>query len=197
MIYQPGIEPGSRDALTTNVDINATLYDLFGLTPRHRTHGRSLLPLLDGSASRIRDWALAGVYGRWVHVLDGSRKYARGPVQEGNLPLSMWSNRWTTMPVHGMPQLRLPKPDRRATIDFMPGSDVPVLRQRFQPGDLLPFWCLGQPLGWHCLYDLDNDPAETENRLGGRDEADMIELLRTALKELEAPAEQLQRLGIA
>jgi hypothetical protein len=62
------------------------------------------------------------VYGRWVHVIDGEHKYARSPVRDDNLPLSMWSNRWSTMPVHGMPELKLPKPDRRAGLDFMPGS---------------------------------------------------------------------------
>lgn len=197
MIHLPGVAPGSCDALTTNVDINATLYDLFDVTPRCTTHGRSMVPLLRGTATRIRDWALAGVYGRWVHVLDGRYKYARCPVRPDNLPLSMWSNRWSTMPVHGMPELKLPKPDRRAFIDFMPGSDVPVLRQPFEPGDVLPYWCAGQKNDWHCLYDLDTDPDELENRLGTPEEQHMKELLRTALEEIEAPREQLQRLGIA
>jgi hypothetical protein len=132
-----------------------------------------------------------------VHVVDGRRKYARAPVRDDNLPLSMWSNRWSTMPVHGMPELKLPTPDRRARIDFMPGSDVPVLRQPFAAGDLQPYWCQGQRANWHCLYDVDDDPEENQNRLGGRDESDMIELLRTALKSIEAPDEQLERLGIA
>src|SRR5690606_35425320 len=113
-----------------------------------------------------------------------------------NLPLSMWSNRWSTMPVHAMPELTLPKPDRRATIDFMPGSDVPVLRQRFEPGDALPYWCRGQPAGKHYLYDLDDDPVEEHNRLGGADERRMLDLLHTALSEIQAPQDQLERLGL-
>jgi arylsulfatase A-like enzyme len=196
MVYLPGVEPAACGALTTNVDINATLYDLFDLTPRHVTHGRSLLPLLRGTQTRIRDYALAGVYGRWVHVIDGERKYARGPVRKDNLPLSMWSNRWSTMPVHIMPNLKLPKPDRRATIDFMPGSDVPVLRQPFEPGDPLPYWCYGQKADQHWLFDIGNDPQETENRLGGADERRMRDLLHTALTEVQAPREQFQRLGL-
>ena len=79
----------------------------------------------------------------------------------------------------------------------MPGSDVPVIRQPFEPGDTLPFWSLGSRTREHHLYRLDNDPTETENLLGSRDEADMIELLRVALKTIEAPAEQFERLGIA
>ena len=81
----------------------------------------------------------------------------------------------------------------------MPGSDVPVIRQPFAAGDPLPFWAGGaRNVGRHHLYDLDVDPDETENR---RDEAgvetEMIDLLRTALVDVEAPDEQLARLGIA
>lgn len=79
----------------------------------------------------------------------------------------------------------------------MPGSDVPVIRQPFNSGDQLPYWSLGTRTGEHHCYRIDNDPGEFENRVGTRDEADMIELLRVALQSIEAPAEQFQRLGIA
>jgi hypothetical protein len=48
----------------------------------------------------------------------------------------------------------------------------------------------------HHLYDLDVDPDEQENRVGERLEAEMLDLLRTALLEVEAPDDQFQRLGI-
>jgi hypothetical protein len=149
-------------------------------------------------------------------VTDGRRKYARGPVGD-NFPLSMWSNRWSTMPLHGLEDLvRLPPPDRRARLDYMPGTDTPVIRQPFAPGDRLPFWVGHGAVDAHFLFDLADDPGEDENLAGGdggggggrdRDrgkgrrgavaEADMVELLRVALKDLEAPEEQLERLGIA
>lgn len=196
MIRWPGRNPGTVSALTTNVDLHATLCDLFGVVPGHVTHGRSLVPLLEGRSTSIRDWALAGVYGRWVHVVDGRYKYARCPTNADNVPLSMWSNRWSTMPVHQHPGLKLPRPDHNAYLDTMPGSDIPVIRQPFKAGDPQPYWCLGQRPNRHCLYDLQNDPEETENRLETPDESRMIELLRSALGAIEAPAEQLERLGI-
>jgi arylsulfatase A-like enzyme len=195
-IAWPGIEPGRCDALTTNVDIHATLTDIFAAQLPQRTHGASMVPLVTGTAERIRDWVLAGVYGRWVHVIDADRKYARGPANADNLPLSMWSNRWSTMPVGGMHDLKLPLPDRRAYLDFMPGSSVPVIRQPFAPGDKLPYWSLGMRPGEHHCYHLRDDPEERENRVGERHERDMIELLRVALTTVDAPAEQFQRLGI-
>ena len=197
LIRAPGVAPGTCSALTTNVDINATLYDLFGLKPRMRTHGHSLLPLLRGETRSVRDWVLAGVYGRWVHVIDGQHKYARAPVRADNLPLSMWSNRWSTMPVPSMPRLRLPRPDRRATLAYMPGSDVPVLRQPFELGDRLPYWCVGQPANAHALYDLSVDPDERENRVGEPVERRMLDLLHAALTAMDAPEDQFERLGIS
>ncbi len=204
MIHWPrtrdwGQTPIAIDALTTNVDINATIADVFGVSTAHRTHGRSLVPLLTGAAASIRDWAIGGVYGNWVQVTDGRRKYARAPVED-NFPLSMWSNRWSTMPVHtGLEDyMRFPNPDRRATLDFMPGSDIPVIRQPFEPGDVLPFWASGaRNVGRHHLYDLGIDPDEHENRRGEPSEREMIDLLRTALVEVDAPADQLVRLGLS
>ncbi len=52
---------GTIDALTTNVDLHATLCDVFGVQPAHRTHGVSLVPLLTGEATAVRDWAIGGV----------------------------------------------------------------------------------------------------------------------------------------
>ena len=104
-------------ALTTNVDLHATIADVFGVAGRvvgsgagggdgvgagaGAGHGVSLLPLLRREASSVREWAVGGVYGNWVQVTDGRHKYARGAAGS-NFPLSMWSNRWSTMPVHGL-----------------------------------------------------------------------------------------------
>ena len=197
LVHWPGVEAATCDALTTNVDLFATIADAFDAEVEHRTHGRSLAPLLTGEADRVRDWAIGGYWGNWVQVTDGRRKYARAPEGE-NRPLSMWSNRWSTMPTHmaGMPPF--PLPDERAELARMPGTEVPVIRQIWPDGDdRVPFWAGRQRMvGRHHLYDLADDPDEGENRAGESVEADMLELLRTALRELEAPAEQLERLGL-
>jgi hypothetical protein len=101
------------------------------------------------------------------------------------------------MPIYGLEDaVRLRPPDRRARLDYMPGSDVPVIRQPYEPGDHLPLWVGRGCVDAHFLFDLDNDPGEAENLTGTRRERDMTELLREALKTVEAPEEQLQRLGI-
>jgi hypothetical protein len=139
------------------------------------------------------------VYGNWVQVTDGQYKYARAPVG-ANVPLSMWSNRWSTMPAQRGLEVFMPfpPPDRRASLDYMPGSDIPVIRQPFEPGDVLPYWASAGAgnAGNNHLYDITDDPDEFENRCGEAGEAKMIDLLHTALTEVEAPPDQFARLGI-
>jgi arylsulfatase A-like enzyme len=195
LVAWPGAEAGVCDALTTTVDLHATVLDVFGASASHRTHGASLVPLLEGAATTVRDWALMGVWGREVHVTDGHRKYAAAPVGD-NAPLSMWSNRWSTMPIHALPEIRLPLPDDRAWLDRMPGSEVPVIRQPFQAGDLLPYWAATRFDGNH-LWDLDEDPGEDRDLAGTAAEADARDLLRAALDAVDAPDDQLARLGLA
>lgn len=194
LVSWPGVEAGSVDALTTTVDIHATLLDLFGATAAHRTHGRSLVPLIDGTVSRVRDHVLAGVWGREVHVIDGERKYARAPADD-NEPLGMWSNRWSTMPVPGSTRHVLPLPDHRAFLDRMPGSTVPVIHQLWDASDDVPYWAWADFTGNH-LYDLSEDPGEERNLAGSPAERDAEDQIRAALEEIEAPSEQLIRLGL-
>jgi len=193
----PGVASGSRDALTTTVDLHATLLDLFGASSPHRTHGRSLRGLIEGSQRSVREHALGGIWGREVHLIDGTerRKYIRAPVGE-NEPLSMWSNRWSTMPVHGLPGLELPPPDDRAWLDRMPGSEIPVIRQPFRATDPLPFWAYSRFTGHDC-FDLADDPNEEHNLVGTPVEAQLAEQLRAALVDVDAPDDQLERLGLA
>jgi len=194
LIAWPGVAPRRIAALTTTLDIHATLRDLFGVPTRHRTHGHSLAPLIRGEARRVRDYVLSGVWGREVHVIDDQFKYARSPVGE-NAPLSLWSNRWSTMPAHQLPDLRLPPPDDRAVLDRMPGSTIPVIRQPFAAGDLLPYWAMGGFRGHH-LFNLADDPREDRNLVGTPAERQMTEKLRAALDEVEASSDQRERLGL-
>ena len=194
LVRWPGVAPRDVHALTTNVDIFATLADVFAVDVPQRTHGRSLVPLIVDQANTVRDYALIGVWGRHVQVVDGTTKYMAAPAGD-NAPLAMWSNRWSTMPIHAFPQVLLPKPDARATLAFMPGSTVPVIRQPFAPGDMLPFWAGGEFDG-NKLFRLDVDPDEAENRAGTADEEAARGLLHAALRDVDAPPEQFQRLGL-
>jgi arylsulfatase A-like enzyme len=196
LIRWPGQEHRDIDALTTSVDLHATIADLFGATVDHPTHGRSLLPLLEGTATSIRDLALFGYWGRHVGITDGRHRYLRGCV-DTNFPLSVWSNRWSTMPVHPLPDLRLPRPDRRATLRIMPGTEVPVICQPFEPGDALPFWAGFTPPGDTHLFDTVEDPGEEVDRTGGPAERGLLDALASELRDIGAPGDLLERIGVA
>jgi arylsulfatase A-like enzyme len=198
LIAAPGVASGTNDALTTSADLFATLAELFGVSQsiRQRTHGISLLDTLDARSKAVRDWVLAGVWGREVHYIDTKIKYARAPAGR-NAPLSMWSNRWSTMPTHVLPrEQELPLPDERARLDHMPGARVPVIRQIWDESDRVPYWAYARFSGNH-LYDLNNDPAEDENLAGDARERDAADALRNAMKSISAPDEQFARLGLS
>jgi arylsulfatase A-like enzyme len=195
LVRWPGQAPRDVPALTTSVDLHATIADLFGAEVEHTTHGRSLLPLIDGATDRVRELALFGYWGQHVGVTDGRYRYLRGCAGD-NFPLSVWSNRWSTMPVQPFPELRLPRPDLRATLRTMPGTSVPVIHQPFAPGDTVPFWAGFAPPDTSYLFDTEVDPGENENRVGERSEADMEEALAEGLASISAPPELLERIGL-
>jgi len=100
------------------------------------------------------------------------------------------------MPIR-IPGYRMPRPDHRAWLDPAPGSDVPVIRQPFDPSDALPFWAMGAFKG-DVLYDREEAAGgEFRNQAGGEASKEMTDLLVEALREIEAPDEQLLRLGVA
>jgi arylsulfatase A-like enzyme len=195
LVRWPGQEHRDVEALTTSVDIHATIADLFGATIDHPTHGCSLVPVIEGTAASVREFALFGYWGRHVGITDGRHRYLRG-CGDTNFPLSVWSNRWSTMPGPPFPQVRMPRPDMRATLRTMPGTRVPVIRQPFEPGDQLPFWAGHLPPSDSLLFDTEKDPPEMENRLGTAMEGVMLEAMATELRAISAPAELLERIGV-
>ena len=196
LVSWPGVQPGLCGALTTNVDIHATVRDIFD-APSHayRLHGQSLRQLLDGSSTAIREYALMGIWGCEVQITDGRYKYVRAPNAE-NRPLSMWSNRWSSITPYNSEVARLPNPDRRAFLDYMPATDCPVIRQPYDSNDRTSLFAAARQNRESLLYDIANDPDERENRAGEGIERQLAEMLRAALVELDAPDDQLKRLAL-
>lgn len=198
MVAWPGQPARTVDDLTTTVDVHATLCEVFAVRPEHRTHGHSLVATLRDAVAGTRPFVLTGIWGREVVYIDRDVKLVRSPV-EANRPLEMFSNRWSTMPVHALPGLRLPRPNRRATLDYMPGSDVPVIRQPFTTGDTVPFWAMMANFQGDRLFDRRSDPDEQRDLSDVRVDRDSphLEALVEALREMQAPAAQFERLGVA
>ena len=157
----PARRPSTNDALTTTVDLHATICDVFDVSPSHRTHGNRWSRSIGRRARSGTTWS-------------GGRLGPRGP--PGHRPMALrpcpcWRQRAAVHVVQpvvhhagarrpGRRHLRLPLPDDRAALDRMPDSTVPVIRQPFQDGDLLPFWAWGGFTGDH-LFDDQSTPART------------------------------------
>ena len=171
--------------------------DLFDLDVEHRTHGVSLRSVIEGQEQSARDYMLQGYFGLEVNVIDSAGKYIRGA--EGPVvDISIWSNRWSTMPMHIFPNAGLPRPDGRAWLDRMPGSEIPVIRQPLSGQELSNRAVLlaGRGSGDKSyLFDYE-DEQETENLVDSERTHHYEELLRHALEEVEAPDEQFVRLGL-
>ncbi len=196
LIAGAGLAAGKCAALTTSVDLFATLAEIFDLPPaRQATHGVSLKPLLTGAATEVRDHVLAGVWGREVHLIETGSKFVRAPVGP-NAPLAAYSNRWSTMPTHRLPLEReMPFPDARARLERMPGSPVPVLRQIWEAGDAVPYWA-GRRFDGDKWFDLSADPDETTSLVPSQGAAEAAGRLAAALRAVAAPEVQFQRLGL-
>ena len=144
----------------------------------------------------MRQLALFGYWGRHVGITDGRFRYLRG-CGETNFPLSMWSNRWSTMPIPAVPQIRLPRPDARATLRHMPGTDVPVIRQPFAPGDPLPFWAaMGLPRARRASSTWTSIPTRSKIWWVGDGKTNFADALAAELRKVQAPNDLFERVGL-
>ena len=100
------------------------------------------------------------------------------------------------MPIR-IPGYRMPRPDQRAWLDRAPGTrrarDPSALRPERRPA------LLGRRrFAGDLLYDRDEADAtgEVRNQAGGPSDKEMTDLLVEAMRSIDAPAEQLIRLGL-
>lgn len=177
LIWHPESQRMSEriSALTSAIDINATILEAFGFDSQRNNHSRSLMPLLRGERETHRDWALYGWWGSSINVTDGQYTYMVPPRPDtpvecySTSQLSPWG--WFTPPS--------PVTDAESG-QFLPYTDAVVWRYTDQPE--LPH---EDPL----LFDIDADPRQEENlyERETRETDRMHKLLLDSLDELHAP----------
>jgi len=169
------------------LDLGPTLLEAFGVEPTDRMTGKSLGPVLEDDTP-VRDAAIFGYHGNRVNITDGRYVYYRLPADGGPL------YRYTLMPTNMRgfaPHNGLMRAELAAPFSFT--RDMPTLK--------IPLRDAGEPVDdgqWgDLLFDLEADPQqeqplddpEVKRRLCTR----MAELMR----QVDAPAEQYQRMGLA
>jgi arylsulfatase A-like enzyme len=174
MIRHPGATAGRRvSALTTAVDVNATVRDLCGDADPDGPDGRSLLPLVLGESESHRDHVLLGDFGTGACLATDEWILAQGC--RADRPLHWYStNGWRTAPEmtagHFIPGVEIPQWQVP-----MPGADCPSFLWRRRPFSLTP-----------------ENRIEQEPVVLG----EMRTRLRQALIEAPCPPEMLARLEL-
>lgn len=190
-----------RDRVTQWIDIAPTLYEFFGVEIPADVQGRSLTAAVGGE-ERDRGDVLFGQHGAHISITDGRYVYMRAPEPQYRSTLE-WGKpesrevdeagpfNYTLMPTHmrgrfsveelsnitlaepfsftkGLSTMRVPAPSRGLLDDYET-----------------------------MLFDLKNDPGQTNPIRDERLEADMIERLKAALQRNDAPKEVYARYGLS
>lgn len=183
LVWHPAYRGEGRSiaALTTTVDLFATVLDAAGLAVPHVTSSRSVLPLLADPAARIHEALLYGTFGQGLCCTDGTWTLIKSPERDG--PLHYYSS-------------LLYKP---ADLD---GGARAIASGHFLPGISVPQWRVpvrSAPLSReNFLFHRLNDPSQTRN-LWADDPAQrarMLGVLRDLMARAAAPPEHYSRLGL-
>jgi len=170
------------EALTSAIDLHPTIAAVLDAGTQG-PHGRSLLPLLAGEETSIREAALYGIWGSDVNVTDGRYTYHRQC--EETHPAVVRSTTQSNPRAVFQP----PDPPADPTTSTLPYADTPVWRYEApsvsrQDGTM--------------LFDTDADPAQ-EHDLRSRapdQERRLRELLESRLDDLSAPATEFARVDV-
>ncbi len=176
-----------RRSLVQTIDLPATLLEFFGLDLPPDMQG---VPLKNTIAddTPVREAGLFGLHGGHVNCTDGKYVYMRAPVRPDNTPLY----NYTQMPTHMRHTFSV---EEMQTAELAPPfsftKNCPTMKINAGGG-----WCDAHSFGT-MLFDIDQDPKQ-QNPLEKPDIEDMmIQHLIRLLKENDAPAEQLARLGLS
>lgn len=173
------------------IDLAPTLLRYFGQEPTPRMSGHDLSDTI-AHDSPVRETAIFGMFGSHVNITDGRHVYMRGnPPGQGNQPLY----EYTLMPVNmrqAFPHRRFQEPFTCETFNFTQGCHLMKLEaQGGMPG--------GESMEKTfptLLFDLPSDPRQESPIHDSSLEERFETALRKHFKELDAPAEQHQRLGL-
>lgn len=171
------------NALTSTVDLFATILEVMGAPVVEGTHSKSFLPVLAGECSTQREALLYGTFGQGVACTNGLWTLLKSPEQDE--PLFSYS----TAIFHSLVAEHV---------------NQPVSQGYFIPGVALPQWKIPitraqEPLGCeNLLFHRTADPEQKQNlwdeNLDERQR--MLTVLQALLTQEGTPLEQYERLGL-
>lgn len=195
MVKFPNSErAGERvNSLTQNIDIMPTVLDAFNLKIPVDVRGKSWMPLMN-NVDIERSEALYGYHGLAMNVTDGKHTYFRAPNKE-NWPLYEYG----TIPTTIRQYLGEGIENQIEMGHFIERSKFPTFKiPAYKPQQVKDFEGGVSLVSETKLFDITKDYSQNNNlaNLDTKLENEMIDKLKRALKEHEAPEEQYQRLNL-
>jgi arylsulfatase A-like enzyme len=187
IICAEGLDPEKRriGALTATIDVMPTLMDIHGADCPASVHGRSLLPLLNGSEDTHHDAVLYGTFAKDINLTDGKYTYCRQPEEDAVV------HHHTAMPrnyydFHSRDELR--------------NADIGVFLKHCHG---IPHYRMEKRSGRHVdapdynpIYDLESDVDQHSPIHDLELETQLEELMSKKMEEAEAPQCQFDRVGL-
>lgn len=174
-----------RDSLAQTIDIAPTLLDFFGADIPEVMQGKSLLPVIKHEQA-IHDVILFGSHGGHINLCDGTYVYMRSPLTASNQPLY----EYTLMPTM-----------MRGFINAkaLSKSELTNVFACFQHQNVLKVPSTSFMSSYRFgnkLFDISEDYNQQHPMDDLEIEVQMIEKMRLAMLDSEAPMEQYERMGI-
>jgi arylsulfatase A-like enzyme len=174
MICHPGATAGKQiNALTSAVDVCATVRDICGDSEPNGPDGRSLLPLAMGQSDTHRDYTLFGDFGTGACIATDDWILSQGSQPDSEL------NWYSTTSVRVSPDMTSGK--------FIPGIDIPQWRVPAKSNANSSYLWQRRPFSLAPENMIEKNPEITTQ---------MREKLCKALKEVTCPPETFKRLGL-
>ncbi len=170
-----------------SIDLGPTLLEFFGARATKDMFGKPLGGVMKDDTP-VRDVAIYGHFGGQLNVTDGRYMYQRSPALPENQPL----NEYTLMPTR-MREMFLPrefdggKLSLAGPFAFTKGCQV----MRVPAKEFIQ-----TKHGPSLLYDLESDPGQAAAIRDAGVEARLLAAAAGLMRELDAPAEQWERLGM-
>ncbi len=191
--YPNGKQAGQRvSKLTQNIDIMPTVLDFENIAIPSCVQGVSLKPLADDLNAKTKAAALFGYHGMAVNITDGHYTYFRAPKAD-NQPLYEYTASPTTIRRY----LGVDVADKIEMGRYFKRTDFPLFKiPASKPGIIDQSDEPLKEVAQSKLFDITKDYAQQHDLCGTEVEAKYIDLLSKTLDELDAPADQKQRLGL-
>lgn len=181
-----------RSSLVQNIDIAASLLELFGMPLTSDMEGRPLRSVIENDTP-IHECVLYGHHASHVNITDGRYVYMRSPASRENGPIY----EYTLMPTHMRNRFTVNElKDLELAGPFSFTKGLRVLKTPAHSSSPVSGKGVSVTRFGTQLYDLQNDPEQKNPVRDLTEELRLIHAMQSLMHVNDAPAEQFIRIGL-